>query len=108
MAEPNKSYDGVRATKRISVHKGDVREAKDKAHFSYHRRVRADIDPLCQLRPCGKGLFLPQLNWSVVMNYVAVAVVIVLVSIVYEFTVMSWVIAEQKLKQQLQDGRGGR
>jgi len=30
------------------------------------------------------------------MNYVAIAVVIMLVSIVYEFTVMSWVIAAQE------------
>jgi hypothetical protein len=30
------------------------------------------------------------------MNYAAVAVVITLVSIVYEFTVMSWVIAAQE------------
>jgi hypothetical protein len=30
------------------------------------------------------------------MNYAAVAVVIMLVSIVYEFTVMSWVIAAQE------------
>ena len=30
------------------------------------------------------------------MNYVAVAIVIMLVSIVYEFTVMSWVIAAQE------------
>jgi hypothetical protein len=29
-------------------------------------------------------------------NYVAIAVVIMLASIVYEFTVMSWVIAKQK------------
>ena len=33
------------------------------------------------------------------MNYVAVAVVIVLVSLVYEFTVMSWVIAAQDHKE---------
>ena len=30
------------------------------------------------------------------MNYVAIAVVIMLVSVVYEFTVMSWVIAAQE------------
>jgi hypothetical protein len=33
------------------------------------------------------------------MNYVAIAVVIMLVSIVYEFTVMSWVIAAQDHKE---------
>ena len=33
------------------------------------------------------------------MNYVAIAVVIMLVSIVYEFTVMSWVIAAQNIKK---------
>jgi hypothetical protein len=35
-----------------------------------------------------------------ITNYVAVAVVILLASIVYEFTVMSWVIAKQRPKQQ--------
>ena len=33
------------------------------------------------------------------MNYVAIAVVIVLVSIAYEFTVMSWVIAAKERKE---------
>ena len=33
------------------------------------------------------------------MNYVAIAVVTMLVSIVYEFTVMSWVIAAQEHKE---------
>jgi hypothetical protein len=43
--------------------KSDVAEAKDKAHFSHHRRVKeAEIDLLCQLkalaRSGGWGLFL--------------------------------------------------
>jgi hypothetical protein len=33
-------------------------------------------------------------------SFVAIAVVIMLASVVYEFTVMSWVIAKQKPKQQ--------
>jgi hypothetical protein len=33
-------------------------------------------------------------------NLVAIAVVIMLASIVYEFTVVSWFIAEQRPKQQ--------
>jgi len=39
------------------------------------------------------------------MNYIAVAVVIMLVSIVYEFTVMSWVIAAQ---EHIEDKRARR
>ena len=39
------------------------------------------------------------LKRSAVMNYAAVAVVIMLVSIAYEFTVMSWVIAAQEHKE---------
>jgi hypothetical protein len=35
-----------------------------------------------------------------ITNYVAVAVVILLASIVYEFTVVSWFMAEQRPKQQ--------
>jgi hypothetical protein len=37
------------------------------------------------------------------MNYVAIAVVIMLVSIVYEFTVMSWVIAAQVPADKAED-----
>jgi hypothetical protein len=39
------------------------------------------------------------------MAVIAVAMMIVLASIVYEFTVISRFITDQKLKQQLQDGR---
>ena len=39
------------------------------------------------------------------MNYIAVAVVIMLASIVYEFTVMSWVIAVQ---EHIEDKRARR
>jgi hypothetical protein len=45
------------------------------------------------------------LERSAVMNYVAIAVVIVLVSIAYEFTVMSWVIAAQ---EHIEDERARR
>jgi hypothetical protein len=41
-------------------------------------------------------------------NLVVIAVVIMLASIVYEFTVVSRFIADQKLKQQLQDKRARR
>jgi len=42
------------------------------------------------------------------ITFIAVAMMIVLASIVYEFTVISRFIAEQKLKQQLPDGRARR
>ena len=41
-------------------------------------------------------------------NFVAIAIMIMLASIVYEFTVISRFIAEHKLKQQLQDERARR
>jgi len=52
--------------------------------------------PTCPGPSNGWGPLVVQLKRSAVMNYVAVAVVIMLVSIVYEFTVMSWVIAAQE------------
>jgi len=42
------------------------------------------------------------------ITFIAVAMMIVLASIVYELTVISRFITEQKLKQQLQDGRARR
>jgi hypothetical protein len=39
------------------------------------------------------------------INFLAIAIIIMLTSIVYEFTVISRFIADQKLKQQLQDER---
>ena len=41
-------------------------------------------------------------------SFVAIAIISVFASIVYEFTVISRFIAEQKLKQQLQDERARR
>jgi hypothetical protein len=41
------------------------------------------------------------------ITFIAVAMMIVLASIVYEFTVIGWFI-RTKLKQQLQDGRARR
>jgi len=41
-------------------------------------------------------------------SLVAIAIISVFASIVYEFTVISRVLAEQKLKQQLQDERARR
>ena len=40
-----------------------------------------------------------------ITSYVAIAIISVFASIVYEFTVIGRFIAEQKLKQQLQDER---
>jgi hypothetical protein len=40
-----------------------------------------------------------------VTNFAAIAIISVFASILYEFTIISWFIAEQKLKQQLQDER---
>jgi hypothetical protein len=41
-------------------------------------------------------------------SFVAIAIITLLASIVYEFTVVDRFIAEQKLKQQLQDERARR
>jgi hypothetical protein len=71
-------------------------------------RAEFRLHPLCQLAPARQtagGLLVVQLKGSAVMNYVSVAVVIVLVSIVYEFTVMSWVIAAQ---EHIEDERARR
>ena len=43
-----------------------------------------------------------------ITSFVAIAIISVFASIVYEFTVISRFIAEQKLKQLLQDERASR
>ena len=64
-------------------------------------RAEFRLHPLCQLAPARHtaGAFSRTRKRSAVMNYAAVVVVIVLVSIAYEFTVMSWVIAAQEHKE---------
>ena len=86
----SKSADVGQATKGCSVL--PVRRAEG-PNSDYTRSANLPR-PVKRLGPSRE-----QLRRSAVMNYAAVAVVIMLVSIVYEFTVMSWVIAAQEHKE---------
>jgi hypothetical protein len=105
LAEMNKSRDVVWATNERSAL--DVLGECFSPHFSHTAEPGgAEFNLLCQLAPArsgGWGLPSCWLKRSTVMStisFVAIAIIIVLASIVYEFTVVDRFIAEQELQDE--------